>query len=184
MRIIYTISLKALFQPEIFSRKKASLFIDVDKSEILNNKNTSSENYKNIFSKMTDVSSGQSVLLTSKDLEEHAQKLIRFIEKEKPYLNGELKLQDLSNELNLSRNELSYIINSKFRKNFYHLINEYRIKDVKERIKDPVNKNLTLVAIAFASGFNSKATFNRAFKNITNMTPSEYLGDVVNQVNS
>ena len=59
--------------------------------------------------------------------------------------------------------------------NFNELINTYRIQAVKERLIDPGYSHLSILGIAFESGFNSKATFNRAFKQFTQQTPSEFL---------
>ena len=60
-------------------------------------------------------------------------------------------------------------------KNFYYLINEYRVGEVKKRLKNPKYKNLTILAIAYDSGFNSKSAFNTIFKDMTGLTPSQYL---------
>jgi AraC-like DNA-binding protein len=59
--------------------------------------------------------------------------------------------------------------------NFYNLVNEYRIKEVKDRLKSDKYKRLTILAIAYDSGFNSKSSFNTIFKEKTGQTPSEYL---------
>ncbi len=54
-------------------------------------------------------------------------------------------------------------------------MNEYRVNEFIERIQLPENKHLTLLGIAFDAGFNSKATFNRAFKKFTGKSPKEFL---------
>ena len=53
-------------------------------------------------------------------------------------------------------------------------MNEYRVEEVKKRMVDPAYKNLTILAIAYDSGFNSKSSFNTIFKELTGMTPSAY----------
>jgi len=63
-------------------------------------------------------------------------------------------------------------------KNFYTLVNDYRIDEVKRRLVDPQYKNLTILAIAYDSGFNAKSSFNTIFKEKTGVTPSEYLRQV------
>jgi AraC-like DNA-binding protein len=57
-------------------------------------------------------------------------------------------------------------------------VNEYRIEEVKKRMVDPAFKHLTILAIAYDAGFNSKSSFNTIFKQKTGMTPSEYLNSI------
>ena len=70
---------------------------------------------------------------------------------------------------------LSKVVNQQFNLNFNDYINQYRVNAVIERIANPKFKNQTLLAIAFDAGFNSKATFNRAFKKFTNKNPKDFL---------
>ena len=79
---------------------------------------------------------------------------------EKPYLNRELTVYDLSGQIKIPRHFLSEVINEHMGMNFYSLVNEYRVEEVKKRIVDPAYKNLTILAIAYDSGFNSKSSFN------------------------
>jgi putative ABC transport system permease protein len=98
----------------------------------------------------------------------HQMKLNRF------YLDAELSLNSLAKELGISIHELSRIINTGLRKNFNDFVNEFRIQDVARRMKDPAYDRLTLLGIAYDCGFNSKTTFNRAFKQILGKSPAEY----------
>ena len=66
-------------------------------------------------------------------------------------------------------------------KNFYTLVNDYRIEEVKRRLEDPRYRNLTILAIAYDSGFNAKSSFNTIFKEQTGMTPSEYQKQVTSK---
>lgn len=70
---------------------------------------------------------------------------------------------------------LSKAINQGFGKNFNDFVNEYRISEVKDRLGKSDLDRMTLLGIALDSGFNSKATFNRAFKKYTGMTPNQYV---------
>ena len=92
-----------------------------------------------------------------------------------PYLDPDLNLIDLAKKLNMSRAELSEVINLGFGQNFNDFINGYRIEAVKRMFSDNKQKELSLLGIAFDCGFNSKATFNRVFKKITSYSPSDYL---------
>ncbi len=112
--------------------------------------------------------------LRDKQAEEYLKKLISVMETDKPYLNRNLSILDLSQLTGISRHYITQVLNEKHGKNFFTFINEYRVKDVISRFKDPKNNHFTILAIAFDAGFNSKTTFNSIFKNLTGVTPSEY----------
>ena len=90
------------------------------------------------------------------------------------YQDPELGLSKLAERLEINPHELSRIINMGFKKNFNDFINEYRVADVARKMQDPAFDHITLLGIAFESGFNSKTTFNRTFKQITGKSPAEY----------
>ena len=102
----------------------------------------------------------------------HQMKVNRF------YLDAELSLNSLAKELGISIHELSRIINTGMRKNFNDFVNEFRIREVARRMKDPAYDQITLLGIAYDCGFNSKTTFNRAFKQIIGKSPVEYKADL------
>ncbi len=102
-------------------------------------------------------------------------RLIQLMEDEKVYLDNELSLIELAKRLNIHQNHLSQVINEHENKNFYSYINTLRIKEFIDQAKHPENKKLTLLAIAFQCGFNSKSTFNKHFKIYTGTTPKNYL---------
>lgn len=109
----------------------------------------------------------------SKELSvEFKEKLLRLIEKEKPYLNNELRLGDLAKKLGLSRHQLSQVINENFKTSFSDFINQYRIEEVKKAIV--TQKDINITEVIFNCGFNNRVSFYKAFKNHTNYTPSEY----------
>lgn len=116
--------------------------------------------------------------LKKKDVARYVGQLEEHMEKEKPFLDRELSIFDLSERLHIPRHFLSEIINEHMGKNFYTLVNDYRVEEVKKRLVDPRYKNLTILAIAFDSGFNAKSSFNTIFKEKTGMTPSEYVRQV------
>ncbi|MBW1298433.1 helix-turn-helix domain-containing protein [Aquimarina litoralis] len=102
------------------------------------------------------------------------EKLIKIMEKDKPFLDSDLSLISLSKLINLSPHQLSYLINVGFNKNFFLFVNKYRVELVKELLANKSNDNLSILGIAFESGFNSKTAFNTTFKKFTHQTPSEY----------
>ncbi|WP_377025515.1 ABC transporter permease [Mucilaginibacter angelicae] len=90
------------------------------------------------------------------------------------YLDPELNLRSLAGKLGLHPNELSRIINEALKKSFNDFINEYRVAEVTRKMQDPANDRITLLGIAYDSGFNSKSTFHRIFKELTGKSPAEY----------
>lgn len=96
------------------------------------------------------------------------------METERPYLDEELSLQKLSLLVNISTHRLSEVINQDLNTNFYRLINAYRVEEVKRKLKNPEFDKYSILGIAFESGFNSKSTFNKIFKEETGMTPSAF----------
>ncbi len=112
--------------------------------------------------------------LKEAEARKYLQQLLKLMEEEQPYLDGELSIQDLTVRLNIPRHYLTQILNEKLNKNFYTFVNEYRVKEVIRMMKDPHYKNFTLLALALEAGFNSKSSFNNIFKNQTGYTPSEY----------
>lgn len=97
-----------------------------------------------------------------------------YMQSRRPYLDAELSLRSLADQLQLSPVLLSQVVNQGFGKNFNDFINAYRVNAVKERLARGADKHLSLLGIAYECGFNSKATFNRAFKKQTGLTPGEF----------
>ena len=98
-----------------------------------------------------------------------------LMETNKAYLNPELNLSDLAKMANMSRGQLSEIVNTAFDKNFNDFVNGYRVEAFKDMLKENKHQQLSLLGIAQECGFNSKATFNRVFKKLTDLSPTEYL---------
>ena len=114
-------------------------------------------------------------ILSEEDLKMWKEKLLKVFEGEKPYLNPELTLSDLAEKLKTNTSVLSQVINTGFDKNFNDFVNEYRVEAFKQKINTPQYSHYTMLAVAYDCGFNSKTTFNRAFKKLTNTMPSEFL---------
>ena len=114
------------------------------------------------------------VVLQEADAERYVTKIRHIMSIEKPYLDADLTLSQLATKLQISPHLLSRIINEKFGLNFFDFINQYRVDEVKSRMDNPEFENLSLLGIAFDSGFNTKSAFNRVFKKLTELTPSKY----------
>lgn len=103
------------------------------------------------------------------------QEQLTFLMKEKEcYKDSELTLGDLAKMLDIQPGMLSQVINSKEGKNFYDYINSLRAEAFKQLLLQPESKQYTLLSLAFECGFNSKTSFNRNFKKMTGMSPSQY----------
>ncbi|MBE5320348.1 helix-turn-helix transcriptional regulator [Pedobacter sp. MR2016-19] len=109
------------------------------------------------------------------DLPVRMSELTKLLDQQKPYLISELTLNQLASMMTLNSGILSRVINTGYNLNFNDFINGYRIKEVLSKIDDQEHKKITLLGIALDSGFNSKATFNRAFKKQMGKTPLEYI---------
>lgn len=169
--VIYIISYSAIRSPEIYKLDESQIKVisikrQAERSGVLRSINRELTLVKN--QKDTEPESGVSV---NRELND---KLISYMEAEKPYLNPELSLSELAEKVNLTRNQLSNTINQNHQMNFYEFINQYRIIEVKRLMEDTAKKHLKLISLAYDAGFNSKASFNRIFKQMTEMTPSQY----------
>ncbi|TKD62504.1 helix-turn-helix domain-containing protein [Flavobacterium sp. ASW18X] len=116
--------------------------------------------------------------LESEELESLKQALHQMMIEEQVYLNPQLSLPELAERMNSNVHTLSRAINAGFNKNFRDFVNHYRIEDFIVRAQDEKYKNQTFLAIALAVGFNSKSSFNRSFKKVTNKSPREYFNDL------
>jgi len=99
------------------------------------------------------------------------------MEDEKPYLDPKLSLAALAQQLDISPNQLSQIINQEANVNFHDFVNKYRVDEFIQNALE--NKNFSLLALALDSGFNSKSSFNYIFKKQKGISPSKYLSEQV-----
>jgi YesN/AraC family two-component response regulator len=113
--------------------------------------------------------------LTEMEIEENYKALQKYFEEQKPYLDPNINLTKLSNALNACSHNISLTINTRFDKNFFDLINSYRVEEAKNLLQSPKSGQLTIEAIGQEAGFNSKTAFYRAFKKNTQITPSEFI---------
>jgi AraC-like DNA-binding protein len=112
--------------------------------------------------------------LTPERSERYLDKLVNFMEKEKPFTDGDLTIQKLAEKLSIPANHLSQTINERLGQTFSDFVNCYRVEAAKRKLLDPGSRHLSVLGIAEEVGFNSKSSFNSVFKKHTNMTPSEF----------
>ena len=113
--------------------------------------------------------------LTSIDVQRLRYELQLLMQQQKIYLQRNLKLVDVSNELSITTHQLSEFLNQENNQSFNNYINSYRIKDAQELLINLESNFYTIEAIAYESGFKSTATFYRCFKKLHNVSPSEWL---------
>ncbi len=106
----------------------------------------------------------------------HLDALTACMEKDKLYLLPDLSVRFLEDRLGITAKQISEALNQESGKNFYSFINEYRVAEFKEKVAD--NPQLTLAGLALDCGFNSKTTFQRVFKEMTGLRPSEYVQSI------
>ncbi len=180
--IPYFMGYFAMQQPEIFRLPQQVVFFKPVESI----KTTVSSD--NIISELDNVTN-QQVLIPQNEvtienfeqdenLQHLKEKIDTFMKNHKPYINPKLTLNEMADGLEMNAYILSKIINDGFNKNFFDFINSYRIEEFKQLLQSPKYQNYTLLSVAFEVGFNSKTAFNRSFKKLTNITPSEYFYEV------
>lgn len=97
-----------------------------------------------------------------------------LMEKDKPYLNPRLNLDRFAELLSVSPRHASLAINRCFNQNFQEYINGFRVEEAKRLLSSADHADMPVIEIAGLAGFNSKATFNRIFKNLESVTPTAY----------
>ncbi len=138
-------------------------------------------NFYNNRNKIKKIKSGRSKYikykksgLTKEKSREYFQKLVHFMETEKEYMDPDFTSDSLAERINISRHNLSCIINEHAGINFYDFVNSYRVKEIIKYMRTGNHTNTKIIYIAMEYGFKSKSTFNKAFKKHTDMTPTEF----------
>jgi len=112
--------------------------------------------------------------LTENDIQQLKTRLDQLMTREQLFTDSDLNLPLLAERMEISVHELSYLLNKGYGQNFYQYINQHRVTRVKELMLSEKHRHLSILGIAFEAGFNSKTTFNTAFKKIEGMSPAEY----------
>ncbi|PWJ59191.1 helix-turn-helix protein [Dyadobacter jejuensis] len=123
--------------------------------------------------KSTDGRKYHSSSLSNSRLEEITHQLLRIMKDKKPYLDADLSLEYFADALSIPKHHVTEALNSSLHVNFYKFINQYRVDECRTLIEN-MSGSESLIQIGFASGFKSKSTFNKYFKELTGLSPSEY----------
>jgi AraC-like DNA-binding protein len=110
------------------------------------------------------------------------QELDRFMLTEKPYLDNDLNLRDLAERLGVFPHYLTQLLNEHYGQNFFDFVNSHRASAVKKALTERASDRESILSIAFSCGFNSKATFNTAFKKHIGQTPRQFRNQVRLQI--
>ena len=108
------------------------------------------------------------------EAKEIIDKLEALMRAEKPYLDPKFTMQDLCDKMQISRRKLTHVINDVMQKNFYGVVNDYRIEEAIRMLGDDQTADYKMDAIAELVGFKSKSSFYACFKKYTGVTPTEY----------
>ena len=122
------------------------------------------------------------LITTSKEIKKKNQpfnKIEEYILTNRRFLDNQLSLETLANELQMSGSKLSKLINEQTLNSFNYLINGYRVEFSKKLLIDTSYNNYTITSIALESGFNSKSTFYNAFKKHTGITPTLFKKNIL-----
>ncbi len=114
-------------------------------------------------------------LMDADTLKKSTSKLSNYITKTQVYLNPDITLRELAESVQIHPNQLSWLINFRYKKNFKEFINSYRADHFKSLVQNSNDKSVYLIGLAYESGFNSRTAFNSFFKKHTGITPSQYL---------
>lgn len=98
-----------------------------------------------------------------------------LMEREKPFRDPDLTVYTLAQQLGISRNHLTQVLNEELKLSFFEFINAYRIEEAKLLLLHPDFAHLNLPGIAVEAGYRSKTTFFTNFRKITGHTPQEWV---------
>lgn len=141
----------------------------------------SDERYDKYFDIIFPIAEPKSTPKTKKALldedtaEEYRSKLLEHIDENESFLNPDLSLRSLAEQLSMHPNQLSWLLNEKVGKSFNAFINSYRIERFKELALNPDNAQYSIIGLAYDSGFNSKTVFNTYFKKSTGQSPKAWM---------
>ncbi|MCC3159541.1 AraC family transcriptional regulator [Hymenobacter sp. 15J16-1T3B] len=106
--------------------------------------------------------------------QEQARRLQQLMQQERLYRRPELRLDTLAERLGLSRHHLSQVLNEQLGLNFFEYLNALRVAEAQQLLRKTSRRRLNIIEVAYEVGFNNKVSFNKAFKQATGLTPSEF----------
>ena len=116
--------------------------------------------------------------LTESFSEELRDDLLSLLEKEQVFRQNDINLNTVAERLGTTRHNTSQVINEHFGVSFFELINKYRIEEAMRMLRESQEEKMNIIDVAYEVGYNNKVTFNKSFKKINEMTPSQYMKKV------
>ena len=113
--------------------------------------------------------------LTEQEVKKYQAALSEAMDSNRIYLDPDLSLRSLSEQIKLHPNKLSWLLNEVVGMNFNEFVNKYRLEAFQALARQPDTNHLTILGLAYECGFNSKSVFNEFFKRTTGQTPSAWL---------
>jgi AraC-like DNA-binding protein len=132
------------------------------------------ELFKSVNSNLELVGDFKKIKEDSLKTEEEIRSLKLFMIEKEPFLDPSLTIQNLASQMQIGSRELSVLINQHIGNHFFDFVNEYRINKTTKILQDASKNKLTILEILYEVGFNSKSSFNAAFKKHVGITPTEY----------
>lgn len=112
--------------------------------------------------------------LSDEEAVDVAERIVQRLDRERLFIRSDLSLADLADLVGAPPHHVSQALNERLGGNFFDVINRRRVAEAQRLLADPARAHLTVLAIGFEAGFNSKTAFNTAFKAVTGVTPSDW----------
>ena len=148
---------QALHKPNLFTGVNSTI-------EVIDEKIASQENTSDPTIRVIETEKYDAIVLRLRD----------YMQQSKPFLDPSLSIDTLAKLINLPGSELSLTINRVIGQHFFDFVNLYRINLAAEMLIANEQQQKTILEILYEVGFNSKSSFNTAFKKHLLMTPSQY----------
>ena len=113
--------------------------------------------------------------MSEKECNQMVKRMNDLLRETRMYTNPDLKIADIAHALGISSHKVSYVLSQHLNTNYYDYIYAFRIEEFKRLVKEDKKQMFTLTALSEQAGFNSRATFFRAFKKAEGITPGDYM---------
>ena len=131
-------------------------------------------NENNDETKLNTEKRKEQLQIVDEEYEEILYAIQKIVIDEEGYINPEFNLKVLATELEVPSSKVSFIINDHYKSNISDFINSFRVEKAKDLLMAGQHVDKTIIEVAFEVGFNSKATFNRAFSKFVEVSPTEF----------
>jgi len=149
-----------------------ALFVQPERDEVENTRESDEERRRSVLARKVDPN----------DVSRIRAKLDRIVAARELMFDPLLTMPKLANAVGVTPNQLSYVLNQHLGKSFFDFVNEVRTNEASRLLTEEPDR--TILDIAISVGFNSKSTFNLAFKKITGKTPSAYRDEKILNTNT